>query len=149
MQVQPYLNFNGRADEAIEFYRGALGAEVTALMRFKDNPEPQGCVGPDGKPQAMPAELMQKVMHAELRIGETVLMLSDGRMDGSPSSFSGIALALSPATDAEAAKLFDALAKGGRVDMPLTKTFFTSSFGMLADRFGVAWMVVVVPPGRA
>ena len=147
MQVQPYLNFNGRADEAIEFYRGALGAEVQALMRFKDNPEPAGCVGPDGKPQAMPAALLQKVMHAELRIGETVIMLTDGRMGGSPSSFQGIDLALSPATDAEAAKLFEALAQGGRVDMPLTKTFFSSSFGMLADRFGVGWMIVVVPAG--
>lgn len=146
MQVQPYLNFNGRAEEAIEFYRRALGAEVQALMRFKDGPEPAGCADGDGTPQAMPAELLQKVMHAELRIGETVVMLSDGRMDGAPGGFQGISLALSPATDAEAARLFHGLADGGRVDMPLTKTFFASSFGMLADRFGVAWMIVVVPP---
>lgn len=146
MQVQAYLNFNGRAEEAIAFYRRALGAELQALMRFKDNPQAQGCAGADGQPAPpMPAALLEKVMHAELKVGSSVLMLSDGRMDGAPAAFSGISLTLSPATDSQAAELLAALADGGRVDMPLTATFFTSGFGMATDRFGVAWMVVVVP----
>lgn len=146
MQVQAYLNFNGRAEEAITFYRRALGAEVQTLMRFKDMPDVQGCTGADGQPAPpMPAALRDKVLHAEIKVGSTVLMASDGRMDGSPASFSGISLALSPATDSQAEELMKALADGGRVDMPLTKTFFSSGFGMVADRFGVSWMIVVTP----
>jgi PhnB protein len=136
MQVQPYLNFDGRCEEALEFYRKALGAEVAMLMRFKDNPEPQpGMTSPGSE---------NKVMHASFRIGESTIMASDGRCTGQ-SKFSGITLSLQPSTVAEGEKLFTALGDGGQVQMPLTKTFFSPSFGMVADRFGVSWMVVVMP----
>jgi PhnB protein len=136
MQIQPYLNFNGRCDEAVEFYQNALGAEVTVLMRFKDNPEPQATMC------APTAE--DKVMHMSFRIGDTTLLASDGRATGEPN-FQGISLSLTVPTDAEAKKRFDALADGGEVQMPLAKTFFSSNFGMVADRFGLSWMVYVAP----
>ncbi|QBR71837.1 VOC family protein [Beijerinckiaceae bacterium] len=136
MQIQPYLNFNGRCDEAVEFYQNALGAEVTMLMRFKDNPEPQAAMC------APTAE--DKVMHMSFRIGDTTLLASDGRATGEPN-FQGISLSLTVPTDAEAKKRFDALADGGEVQMPLAKTFFSSNFGMVADRFGLSWMVYVAP----
>ena len=134
MQVQPYLFFDGRCEEAVEFYRAALGAEVIALMRFKDVPsEPnQSCKPPPG------AE--NKVMHASFRIGDTTLLASDGHCQGKPS-FQGFSLALIASSDAEADRLFSALAEGGQVQMPLSKMFFSSRFGMVADRFGVPWMV--------
>ena len=134
MRVEPYLFFEGRCEEAIEFYRRALGAEVTALMRFKDSPEPP----PPGK---VPPGSDNKVMHANFRIGDTTVMASDGMCSGKPS-FQGISLSLDAASDAEAERLFAALADGGQVQMPLTKTFFASRFGMVADRFGVSWMVI-------
>jgi PhnB protein len=130
--VQSYLFFDGRCDEALEFYRQTLGAEVEMLMRFKDSPEPAGCPG------ASP----DKVMHASFRIGETRLMASDGRCEGK-ASFQGFALSLSVPNEAEADRRFAALAKGGKVQMPLTSTFFSPRFGMVADRFGVMWMVIV------
>jgi PhnB protein len=130
--VQPYLFFDGRCDEALEFYRQALGAEVEMLMRFKDSPEPAGC----------PTSSSEKVMHASVRIGETTIMASDGRCEGKPS-FQGFALSLSVSTEAEADRRFAALANGGQVQMPLTKTFFSPRFGMVADRFGVMWMIMV------
>jgi PhnB protein len=132
--VQPYLFFDGRCEEAVEFYKGALGAEVTMLMRFKDNPEPQ----------ANPTGAEDKVMHTSFRIGDTTVMASDGRCQGRPS-FQGFALSLTALNDAEAERLFAALAEGGQVQMPLAKTFFSSRFGMVADRFGVPWMIVVAP----
>jgi PhnB protein len=132
MQVQPYLSFEGRCEEALEFYRRALGAEVQMLMRFKDSPDPGSC----------PAGAGDKVMHVSFRIGDTTVMASDGRCQGQPS-FQGIALSLTAADDAEAERLFGALAEGGQVQVPLAKTFFSSRFGMLSDRFGVPWMVVV------
>jgi len=136
MQVQPYLFFDGRCEEAIEFYRRAIGAEVTMLMRFKDAPEP-GMSPPGGG---------DKVMHSSLRIGDTMVLASDGRCGGKPS-FQGFSLSLTAADDAEADRLFGALADGGQVQMPLGKTFFSSRFGMVADRFGVGWMVYVAPSG--
>jgi PhnB protein len=135
VDVRPYLFFDGRCDEAIAFYRESVGAEVQMLMRFKDHPEPQGQA-------AIPPGGGEKVMHAELRIGETVIFVSDGRCLGQPS-FQGFGLALTARDDAEAAKVFAALGKDGKVTMPLAKTFFSSSFGMLADRFGITWMVLV------
>lgn len=132
MQVQPYLFFDGRCEEAIEFYRSKLGAEVGMLMRFKESPEPhQHAPGTDNK-----------IMHAELRIGNNAVLASDGRCLGQPN-FQGFALSLTAADDAEANRLFSALSDGGQVQMPLGKTFFASSFGMVADRFGVSWMVYV------
>lgn len=134
MQIQPYLFFDGRCDEALDFYRKALGAQVTALMRFKDNPVPP-------QPgQSLPAG--DKVMHAAVRIGDTTLLASDGRCENRPR-FDGFALTLIVPTDAEADQFFAALADGGQIQMPLTQTFFSSRFGMVADRFGVSWMIYV------
>ena len=135
MRVEPYLFFEGRCEEAIEFYRGALGAEVTALMRYKEMPEPR-----DPKMCAPGTE--DKVMHSSFRIGDTTVNASDSMCSGRPS-FQGISLSLTASDDAEAERLFTALADGGQVQMPLTPTFFSSRFGMVADRFGVAWMLVV------
>jgi PhnB protein len=132
MQVQPYLFFDGRCQEAIDFYRQALGAEVLMQMAFKDSPEPT----------MAPPEAGDKVMHAALRIGETQVMMSDGMCNGKPT-FSGFALSLSPPDTATAQRIFTALGEGGVVNMPLAKTFFAASFGMVNDRFGVTWMVMV------
>lgn len=132
MQVQPYLSFEGRCDEAIEFYKKAIDAKVEMLMRFKEAPD-QSMTSPENA---------DKVMHAALRAGDAMLLMSDGRCTGG-ANFNGIALALSVATDADAERIFNALAEGGKVNMPLTKTFFSSRFGMLADKFGVGWMVLV------
>jgi PhnB protein len=137
MQVQPYLFFEGRCAEALAFYKRALGAEVTMLMRFKESPEPP-------PPGMVPPGSEDKVMHACFRVGETAVMASDGRCQGHPS-FSGFALSLTAPDDAAAERLFAALAEGGQVQMPLAKTFFASRFGMVADRFGVPWMIVVAP----
>jgi PhnB protein len=135
MQLQPYLFFDGRCEEAIEFYEKVLGADVTMLMRFKDSPEPH-------QPDMIPPGSEEKVMHATFRIGESTVLASDGRCQGKPK-FDGFALSLTVKDDAEAERLFKALGEGGEVQMPLTKTFFSSRFGMVADRFGVSWMVYV------
>ena len=136
MHIQPYLDFNGRCDEAIEFYREALGAKVNLLMRFKDSPEPHSA--DSGSPDAE-----NKVMHAAVQIGDTIIFMSDGRCSGNPK-FQGINLSLSVSSDAEATQRFEALSQNGQVHMPLTKTFFSSGFGMLVDQFGVMWMIMVV-----
>ena len=135
MQAQPYLFFDGRCEQALEFYRSALGAEVTSLHRFKDSPEPHA-------PGMIPSGAENKVMHASFRVGSTTVLASDGRCTGHPS-FQGFSLSLTVPNDAEAERLFAALGQGGQVQMPLTKTFFSSRFGMVADRFGVSWMVYV------
>ena len=140
MQVQPYLFFDGSCEKALEFYRKTLGAEVKMLMRFKDSPEPAMC--PQGTGDA--GDVSNKVMHASFRIGDTTLLASDGRCQGKPS-FQGFGLSLTVANEAEADRKFAALADGGQVQMPLGKTFFSPRFGMVADRFGVAWMVYVAP----
>ncbi len=130
--VQPYLFFEGRCEEALEFYRVALGAEVLMLMRYKESPDPT--MGSPGNGD--------KIMHASVRIGETTLLASDGRCEG-PASFQGFALSLTVPTEAEADRLFAELAKGGQVQMPLTKTFFSPRFGMVSDRFGISWLIIV------
>jgi PhnB protein len=137
MEVQPYLFFDGRCEEAVEFYRGALGAEITMLMRFKDSPEPP-------QPGMVPPGAEDKVMHVSFRIGESTVLASDGRCEGRPS-YQGFALSLTVSHETEAERLFAALADGGQVQMPLTKTFFSPRFGMVADRFGVSWMIYVAP----
>ena len=137
MQVQPYLSFDGRCEEAVEFYRKVLGAEVTMLMRFKDSPEP--C-----QPGMVPPGAEDKVMHASFRIGDSTVMASDGRCSGA-ASFQGFSLSITAPDETEAERLFAALADGGKVQMPLTKTFFSSRFGMVADRFGVSWIIYVAP----
>jgi PhnB protein len=135
MQIQPYLFFDGRCEEAVSFYRDALGAEVVMLLRYSDAPQGEADC-PGGTPP--PAE---KVMHAALRIGQTQVMASDGFATGRPE-FKGVSLSLTADDDAQARRLFDALAAGGQVQQPLGPSFFASSFGMVTDRFGVAWMVI-------
>ena len=136
MQVQPYLFFDGRCEEALQFYHKAIGAETTALMRFKDSPEQnEKCPSPPG------AE--DKVMHASFQVGDTMVMASDGRCD-EPMKFEGFSLSLAVNTEAEADKFFNALTAGGKVIMPLTKTFWSPRFGMVTDKFGVMWMVSVL-----
>lgn len=137
VQIQPYLNFDGRCEEAIEFYRGALGAEVMFMMRYKEMPEPP-------QPGMVPAGSENKIMHSALRIGESTVLASDGRCQGQPR-IQGVSLSLTVADEAEARRVFAALGEGGQVQMPVAKTFFSPAFGMLADRFGVSWMVYVAP----
>ncbi len=135
MQVQPYLFFDGRCEEAVEFYRKALGAQVDMLMRYSDSPEP-------APPGMVPPGSENKVMHASFRIGDSTVMASDD-CSGKPSP-QGFSLSLSVSQEAEADRFFNALANGGKVQMPLTKTFWSPRFGMLTDRYGVGWMVNVV-----
>lgn len=134
--VQPYLFFDGRCEEAINFYKQAVGAQVEMLMHFKDSPAPPqpGC----------PPTPADKVMHASIRVGNSMFLASDGHCGGKPE-FKGFSLSLTVETDADAAKYFGALSAGGQVMAPLSKTFFSSSFGMLTDKFGVGWMVYVAP----
>jgi PhnB protein len=138
MQIQPYLFFDGRCEEAIELYRSALGADVTMLLRFKDGPDPAMVAPGTG----------DKVMHASLRVGETTMLVSDGRCEGRPG-FQGFSLSLTVPGETEAERLFASLGAGGEVQMPLTKTFFSPLFGMVADRFGVSWMIYVAPGSEA
>lgn len=141
MQVQPYLSFEGRCEEALTFYKKTLNAEVTAMMRFSEMPvtaEATGCASGVAPPP-------DSIMHSSFRVGQTEIMASDGMSEGK-AEFKGISLALSPATEAEAKKIFAALSEGGQVQMPLATTFFSPCFGMVADKFGVSWMVVV--PGE-
>jgi PhnB protein len=135
MQVQPYVFFDGRCEEAINFYRKAVGAEVEMMLRFKDSPEPH-------QPGMVPPGAENKVMHAAFRVGDSTILASDGRCLGKPA-FQGFALSLTVANEAEADRAFKALSDGGQVQMALAKTFFSPRFGMLADRFGVMWMVYV------
>jgi PhnB protein len=145
MLVQPYLCFEGCCEEALHFYRDKLNATVDMLMRFKDAPAsdapqpPEGCAGAPADPD--------KVLHATFRIGDAVLMASDGMASGKPN-FQGMSLSLQVADLAEAERVFTALSDGGQVQVPLAKTFFSPAFGMVADRFGVSWMVVVEDPGQ-
>jgi PhnB protein len=131
MPVQPYLFFNGRCDEAIEFYRDALGAEVMMLLRFKQAPD-RSMIQPGNE---------EKVMHGRLRIGDAIVLVSDG-MCGGETKFEGFSLTLSLDSTEEVDRRFNALADGGQVRMPLDKTFFSPRFGMLTDRFGVGWVVL-------
>lgn len=134
MQVQSYLNFDGRCEEALEFYKKSVGATVNCMMRFSESPEP--C-----DPNMVPPGSEHKVMHASFTVGETELMASDCNSQGQPK-FQGVSLALTASSVAESERLFAALGDGGQVQMPMTKTFFSPSFGMVADKFGVSWMVL-------
>ncbi|HZC55006.1 MAG TPA: VOC family protein [Xanthobacteraceae bacterium] len=132
MQVQPYLFFNGRADEALEFYKKAIGADVKMVMRWKDSPDKSMCT----------ADNADQIMHSQFQVGETTIMASDGRSGGQPN-FEGFALTIAAKDEASANKMFAALGDGGKVTMPMSKTFFSPRFGMLADKFGVGWMIIV------
>ena len=134
MQIQPYLFFNGRCEEALAFYRTAFDAEVQMLMRYKEAPEPP-------PPGMLPPGSENKVMHASLRIGDNVIMASDGHCTGE-MAFQGFSLAVTVPDEAAADRAFNALAEGGKIGMPLAKTFFSPRFGMVTDRFGVGWMVM-------
>ena len=136
MRVEPYLFFNGRCEEAVEFYKKALGAEVAMLMRFKDSPEPHA-------PGMLPPGSENKVMHVSFRVGDTTVMASDGFCKGQ-TDFQGLSLSLTVSNEAEADRVFAALADGGHVQMPLNKTFWSPRFGMVTDRFGLGWMVTVM-----
>jgi PhnB protein len=135
MGIEPYLFFNGRCEEAVEFYRKALGAEVLMMMRFKESPE-------SPPPGVLPPGCEDKVMHASLRVGDATMMASDGSCNGQ-ANFQGFSLSLTAADEADAKRKFAALAEGGQVQMPLGKTFWSPCFGMVADRFGVGWMITV------
>jgi PhnB protein len=136
-QVQPYLFFDGQCEAALEYYRRVLGAEVTQLMRFKESPEPGNCGGPGNG---------DKVMHASFRIGETTVMASDGMCENRPK-FEGFSLSLTLPDGQTAERVFASLSDGGKVQQPLMQTFFASRFGMVADRFGVGWMIMVPAQG--
>ncbi len=135
MAIQPYLFFNGRCEEALDFYKERLGARVDMLMRFKENPDKDAMehvkINPDS------------VMHASMHIGDAMIMCSDGMASDGKTNFQGFSLALNVANEAEADKAFAALAKDGQIQMPIGKTFFSPRFGCVADKFGVSWMVVV------
>src|SRR5262245_17176976 len=137
MAIEPYLFFNGRCEEAIEFYKKNLGAEVLMLMRYKDSPEPP-------PPGTIPPGSENKIMHCSMRIGDANVMASDGRCTGD-TDFKGFSLSLTTPNEAEADRKFAALSQGGQVQMPIGKTFWSPRFGMVADRFGVGWMVSVAP----
>ena len=137
MQIHPYLFFDGRCEEAVEFYRAALGAKVTMMMRYKESPEPP-------PPGMVPPNWDNKIMHASLTIDDAMVMASDG-CGSDELRHNGFSLSLSVKDAAGADRAFDALAAGGKVDMPLGKTFWSPRFGMLTDKFGVQWMVNVVP----
>jgi len=145
MLVQPYLFFDGRCEEALNFYKKALGAKVTAMMRFSESPvppSPEMCAGGD-----VAAMDMSKIMHANFEIGDTQIMASDGMAQGK-AEFKGISLSITAASDAEAQRVFKALGEGGQVQMPMSETFFAHNFGMVADRFGVSWMVINPKPEK-
>ncbi|MFG1465412.1 VOC family protein [Xanthobacter sp. DSM 24535] len=133
MLVQPYLTFDGKCEEALEFYKSALGAEVILLMRYSEAPEapPPDMVAPGSE---------NKIMHVSFKIGESIIMASDGGCRNA-TSFQGFCLSLAVGSEEEAHRFFDALGVGGQVQMPLSKTFFSPCFGMVNDRFGIAWMV--------
>jgi PhnB protein len=135
VNVTPYLMFNGRCEEAINFYKTELGAEVLALLRFKENPPP---------PDRVPPNWDNKVMHSCFKIGDTQIMATDGDSADKPG-FNGVTLSIQVNSEAEADRAFNGLSKGGQVKMPLGKTFFSPRFGMVSDRFGVSWMVVTSP----
>lgn len=141
MQVTPYLCFEGRCEEALKFYADAIGAKTGALMRFSEAPQEAQAGGCGEMPATVTGD---KVMHAEFHVGDSMLMASDGRCTGN-ARFDGIALTIRARDDTHAEQLFAALSDGGKVEMPLERTFFASRFGMLADRFGVGWMIISDP----
>jgi PhnB protein len=134
MQVEPYLFFDGRCEEAIEFYKKTVSASVQMLMRFKENPDPQ--------PGSMPPGAEEKIMHASIKVGDSSIMCSDGHCGGQ-ADFKGFRLAIAAEDVPAAERMFAGLAEGGQVQMPLMQTFFSPKFGMLTDKFGVGWMIMV------
>jgi PhnB protein len=138
--IQPYLFFNGNCEQAVEFYRTALGAQVQMMMRYKESPEPP-------PPGMVPPGFENKIMHTSFTVGQTTVMASDGCSEGKPS-FEGFSLSISVSSPADADRIFNALSAGGKVKLPLAKTFWSPRFGMVEDRFGVGWMVSVPGQGQ-
>ena len=134
MKVQAYETFDGRCEEALECYKKSIGAEITSLMRWEESPD-NDMKGPPG--------YEEKILNASFRIGETELIADDGMGNEALAEFKEMTLVIEVADDAKAKRVFMALGKGGNVTMPLAKTFWSSSFGMLTDKFGVPWMVGV------
>jgi len=137
MYVQPYVFFNGRCEEALNYYSEKLGAQVIFKMHFRDAP-------PDPNNPPRP-ELADKIMHANVQLGTTFWMASDGACDPAAGSFNGFSLSLTVEDSAIAEKSFNALADGGQVVMPFQKTFWSDGFGVVEDRFGLKWMVTLPP----
>jgi PhnB protein len=137
MSIQPYLFFDGRAEEAAEFYKQTLGAEIVMMMRFSESPDPNQCA----------PGMADKIMHMSLRIGGTEILASDGECKGK-ASFQGFGLAYSVPSVEEAGRIFGLLGEGGQIQMPMMQTFFSPSFGMVADRFGVTWMIMADRPAQ-
>jgi len=134
MHVQPYLYFNGRCEDAVQFYRKAVGADGIELLRFSDAPEPP-------PPGAIPSGWERKIMHGIMRIGDTTIMVSDGQ-GKSVAGFQGFGLTITVDSEPGADRVFDGLVEGGAVVVPLGKTFFSPRFGMVTDKFGVLWLVL-------
>lgn len=134
--IQPYLFFDGKCEEALEFYKHALGAKVGQVFRYKDSPEKP--------PGGLPPGSENKIMHASFQVGESVVLVSDGHCKGNPK-FEGCSLSLNLKSEAEVDKTYQALSEGGQAQMPPTRTFFSARFGMLIDKFGVMWMLLVTP----
>ena len=131
MQINPYLVFDGTCEDAFRLYARCLGVDAPEFRRFGDTP---GC-------EDMPAAHRDKVMHVRLQAGDQVLMGSDNHPDHPYEGIKGCSIALSVDRPEEADRIFDALAQGGTVIMPMQETFWAQRFGMLTDRFGVPWMV--------
>ena len=139
VNIQPYMFFSGRCEEAIEFYKKAIGAEVEMIMHFNESPEPT-------PPEMLQAGFETKVMHASFRVGNATILCSDGCDD--KAKFDGFSLALHVPTEADADRAFAALSDAGEVRMPLAKTFWSPRFGMVKDKFGIGWMVMVPADAR-
>jgi PhnB protein len=137
MQIQPYLFFEGRCEEALEFYKQAIGANVEMVMRYKDSPDPT-------PPGMIPPGSENKIMHSSFKVGDAVVMASDGGCSNQ-AKFGGFSLSLPATSEADAKSKFEGLSQGGQVQMPLGKTFFSPCFGMVTDKFGVGWMVNLIP----
>jgi PhnB protein len=133
--ITPYLFFSGRCEEALDFYKRALGAEVIQVMRFHESPDPV----PEGMLQP---GFENKIMHSAFRIQGTTMMASDGCND--QAKFNGFSLALTLGDENQAKQYFFALSEGGTVVMPIGPTFWSPCYGIVTDAFGVQWMVMVL-----
>lgn len=135
--VQPYLFFNGQCDEALKFYESAIDAQVDFILRFNESPEPMPA-------EMLPPDFEEKIMHCSFRVGDCVIMASDGCDVG--AKFAGVSLSITVDDEATAHRYFNALADGGKIEMPMGKTFWSPCFGMATDKFGVSWMVGLAGP---
>lgn len=131
MKINPYLIFNGDCKAAFTFYAQALNGSIDVMMTFGESPAREN----------VPADLHNLIIHTRLSIGDQAIMGSDTTPDRPTDDMAGCSISLNVDSIAEAERVFSALAKDGSVQMPLEPTFWAARFGMLQDRFGVAWMV--------